>query len=89
MTVRQNLSVVDVIGIVLIVLGILMTVLDFLAARGPAAATQSFTKIAPRAATSCHGVRHPDPGLRAAYQLSGPDATPAQMRHLGDGAICL
>jgi hypothetical protein len=44
------MKIIDVIGVVLIVLGISMTVLSFLAARGPIADVQSFTvhEIAPR-----------------------------------------
>ncbi len=46
------MKIIDVIGVVLIVLGISMTVLRFLAARGPIADVQSFTvhEIAPRGA---------------------------------------
>ena len=46
------MKIIDVIGVVLIVLGISMTVLTFLAARGPIADVQSFTvhEIAPRGA---------------------------------------
>jgi hypothetical protein len=46
------MKIIDVIGVVLIVLGISLTVLSFLAARGPIADVQSFTvhEIAPRGA---------------------------------------
>ena len=46
------MKIIDVIGIVLIVVGILMTVLNLRSARQPAADVQSFTfhEIAPRAA---------------------------------------
>ena len=46
------MRIIDVIGVVLIVLGILMTVLNLLAARQPIAEVQSFTvhEIAPRGA---------------------------------------
>jgi len=46
------MKIIDVIGVVLIVLGISMTVLTFLAARQPIADVQSFTahEIAPRGA---------------------------------------
>ena len=46
------MKIIDVIGIVLIVVGIAMTVLNFLAARQPIADLQSFTiqEIAPRGA---------------------------------------
>jgi len=46
------MKIIDVIGVVLIVVGISMTVLSFLAARGPIADVQSFTvhEIAPRGA---------------------------------------
>ncbi len=48
------MKIIDVIGVVLIVLGISMTVLSFLAARGPIADVQSFTvhEIAPRGANN-------------------------------------
>ncbi|MGA7384239.1 MAG: hypothetical protein WBW81_05980 [Methylocella sp.] len=44
------MKIIDVIGVVLIVLGISMTVLNLLAARQPVADAQSFTvhEIAPR-----------------------------------------
>ena len=46
------MKIIDVIGVVLIVLGISMTVLNFLAARRSIADVQSFTihEIAPRGA---------------------------------------
>jgi len=46
------MKIIDVIGVVLIVLGISMAVLTFLAARQPMADVQSFTvhEIAPRGA---------------------------------------
>jgi hypothetical protein len=46
------MKIIDVIGVVLIVLGISMTVLNLLAARQPIADMQSFTvrEIAPRGA---------------------------------------
>ena len=43
MMVRKKLSIIDAIGIILIVLGISMTVLNFLAARGPAVSIESFS----------------------------------------------
>lgn len=48
------MKISDLIGVALIVLGILMTVLAFLAARQPIADVQSFTvrEIAPRGAGS-------------------------------------
>ena len=46
------MKIIDVIGVVLIVLGISTTILSFLAARGPIADVQSFTvhEITPRSA---------------------------------------
>jgi len=46
------MKIIDVIGVILIVLGISMTVLNLLAARQPIAGVQSFTvhEIAPRSA---------------------------------------
>jgi hypothetical protein len=46
------MKIIDVIGVILIVLGIWMTVLSLLAARQPIADVQSFTvhEIAPRGA---------------------------------------
>ena len=46
------MKIIGVIGVVLIVLGISMTILSFLAARGPIADVQSFTvhEITPRSA---------------------------------------
>ena len=48
----RNMKMIDVIGIILIVVGIAMTVLNVLAARQPFADVQSFTiqEIAPRGA---------------------------------------
>ena len=48
------MKIIDVIGIILIVLGIAMTVLNFLAAHRPVADVQSFTihEIAPRGAVN-------------------------------------
>jgi hypothetical protein len=43
MTVRQRLTIIDVIGIVLIVLGFSMTVLNFLAARRSIVEVESVT----------------------------------------------
>ncbi|MGH6846756.1 MAG: hypothetical protein ACREC0_04740 [Methylocella sp.] len=52
MMVRQRLTIIDVIGIVLIVIGISMTVLNFLATRQSIADVESVTihEIAPRGA---------------------------------------
>ncbi|MGH6822267.1 MAG: hypothetical protein ACRECP_04295 [Methylocella sp.] len=43
MTIRQKLTIIDAIGVALIVLGIAITVMSFLAARGTVASVQSFT----------------------------------------------
>jgi hypothetical protein len=43
MTTRQRLTIIDVFGIILIVLGISMTVLNFLAARRSIAGVESVT----------------------------------------------
>ena len=54
MMVRQKLTIVDVIGIVLIVLGISMTVLNFYAARRSIAGVEpvAIHEIAPRGAVN-------------------------------------